>query len=109
MYRLHIDIPLNCDLETAKQAGLDAVNAILTACAAENSKVTIDTITPETILDPMSPSQTVNQINYRLGCDDDRQKSNYYVMDGKGHVTHKKCVIRLSEDAVSHHGRIESL
>jgi 6-phosphofructokinase len=109
MYRLHIDIPLNCDEETAKQAGLDAVNAILAVCAAQNSKIVVDTISTETILNPMSPSQSVTQINYRLGCDEDRQKSNYYVMDSKGHVTHKKCVIRLSEDVVSHHGRIETL
>jgi hypothetical protein len=33
--------------------------------------------------------------------DDDRQRSNYYIMDSKGHVTHKKCVINLCKGEVS--------
>lgn len=35
----------------------------------------------------------VDQINYRLGNDEDRQKSNYFRKTDNGHVSTKKCTI----------------
>jgi hypothetical protein len=37
----------------------------------------------------------IDQINYRLGHDDDRQKSNYFMKDANGHVNNKKSKIIL--------------
>jgi hypothetical protein len=34
---------------------------------------------------------SVPELGYRLGHDDDRQKSNYLVKTVNGHVTQKKC------------------
>jgi hypothetical protein len=35
----------------------------------------------------------VEQVNYRLGHDEDRQKSNYLLKNENGHVSNKKCHI----------------
>jgi hypothetical protein len=35
----------------------------------------------------------VEEINYRLGHDDDRQKSNYFIKNENGHVNNKKSKI----------------
>jgi hypothetical protein len=35
----------------------------------------------------------IEEINYRLGHDDDRQKSNYFIKDANGHVNNKKSKI----------------
>jgi hypothetical protein len=37
----------------------------------------------------------IDQINYRLGHDDDRQKSNYFMTNASGHVNNKKSKIVL--------------
>ena len=105
MYRLHIDIPLDCDLETAKQIGLAVVNAVLEERAKSSPEMfimSVDSIEENSILDQQetSPLLQMKQMNYRMGNDEDRQKSNYYIMDGKGHVTNKKCVIEFTEDGV---------
>jgi len=39
----------------------------------------------------------VEQINYRLGHDEDRQKSNYLDKNENGHVTNKKSRISLTD------------
>lgn len=65
MYRLHIDIPLNLSEEEA--------------IAMSYSLVTM--------------FRTTLLINYRLGHDEDRQRSNYLIKDDKGHVSNKKCTI----------------
>jgi len=75
-YRLHIDIPL----------GQNEEEAIYIADAM------ISTISQHVRL----RSQINNQIsgmNYRLGHDDDRQKSNYLMKDENGHVNNKKIKI----------------
>lgn len=38
----------------------------------------------------------IDQINYRLGHDDDRQKSNYFIKNENGHVNNKKCKIDIN-------------
>jgi hypothetical protein len=42
-----------------------------------------------------------SQINYRLGDDTDRQKSNYLVLTPSGHATNQKCKILLTEEPSS--------
>jgi hypothetical protein len=102
VYRLHIDIPLDHDLETAKKIGKDVINGIVKNRAESVSEIFIADAAPH-LFKVQQPNTThnVNQINYRLGADTDRQRSNYYIMDSKGHVTHKKCVINLCKGEVS--------
>lgn len=76
-YRLHIDIPLNMSEEDA----LTASQQILGILADEE--------TDAIILNAIG----VEEINYRLGHDDDRQKSNYFIKDANGHVNNKKSKI----------------
>lgn len=76
-YRLHIDIPLNMSEEQA----LIASQQILGILA--------DLDTDAIILNAIG----VEEINYRLGHDDDRQKSNYFMKDSNGHVNNKKSKI----------------
>jgi hypothetical protein len=105
MYRLHIDIPLDHDLETAKRIGEDVINGILKDRAESVAELTILSIdrmiATGKLPEPPAITYKVDQINYRLGNDEDRQKSNYYIMDSRGHVTHKKCVLVFSKDGVS--------
>lgn len=76
-YRLHIDIPLNMTEEQA----LIASQQILGILADEE--------TDAIILNAIG----VEEINYRLGHDDDRQKSNYFQKNENGHVNNKKSKI----------------
>lgn len=89
-YRLHIDIPLNM---TEEQATI-ASQQILGLLAEEE--------TDAIILNAIG----VEEINYRLGHDDDRQKSNYFTKNENGHVNNKKSKIvvpkalTISEDTL---------
>jgi hypothetical protein len=83
-YRLHIDIPLNMSEEEA----LIASQQILGILA--------DVDTDALILNAIG----VEEINYRLGHDDDRQKSNYFLKDTNGHVNNKKSKIVVPKVAV---------
>ena len=89
-YRLHIDIPLNM---TEEQATI-ASQQILGLLAEEE--------TDALILNAIG----VEEINYRLGHDDDRQKSNYFTKNDNGHVNNKKSKIvvpkalTISEDTL---------
>lgn len=76
-YRLHIDIPLNMSEDEA----LIASQQILGILA--------DMETDAMILNAIG----VEEINYRLGHDDDRQKSNYFIKNENGHVNNKKSKI----------------
>jgi hypothetical protein len=78
-FRLHIDIPLPMSEDDALRATEDVIG-ILRA----NS----------TLLEGLR-SRGVSQINYRLGHDEDRQRSNYLDKTPSGHVTTKKCRIPL--------------
>jgi hypothetical protein len=76
MFRLFIDIPLSMTEKEAvkvsqKIMSLVNVQHILNECGVE-------------------------QINYRLGHDEDRQKSNYLEKTESGHVTNKKSKIDLT-------------
>ena len=80
MYRLHIDIPL----------GTDEDNAVY------KSKLLIQEFldSHRDSLEHLNEKYDVEQVNYRLGHDEDRQKSNYLKKNENGHVTNKK--IRIS-------------
>ncbi len=72
MFRLHIDIPLSMTEQ-------DSVSI---------SQKIIDLLEKEKML-----TFGVEQVNYRLGHDEDRQKSNYLIKNENGHVSNKKCHI----------------
>lgn len=73
-YRLHIDIPLGTNEELAIQVA----EYIMDIIKLQNFQNNVEEVT---------------QINYRLGYDEDRQKSNYLNKTEEGHVTTKKIVI----------------
>jgi hypothetical protein len=74
-YRLHIDIPMPFTEEDALKAS-DYIIRLL------NNSVIIENF-------------NISEINYRLGHDDDRQKSNYFQKNNNGHVSNKKSNITL--------------
>lgn len=76
-YRLHIDIPLNMSEDEALLASQQILGILA------------DVDTDAIILNAIG----VEEINYRLGHDDDRQKSNYFVKNENGHVNNKKSKI----------------
>lgn len=78
-YRLHIDIPMPFSEEEALKKSELIVGFLSNAILIEKTNV--------------------DQINYRLGHDDDRQKSNYFMKDQNGHVNNKKCKIEIGEAA----------
>ena len=84
-YRLHIDIPLNMSEDDA----LIASQQILGILAEEESDALI--------LNAIG----IDEINYRLGHDDDRQKSNYFLKDANGHVNNKKSKIVVPKEIQS--------
>ena len=75
MFRLHIDIPLPYTEEEA----------------AKMAKAIIATLDPNKL--------DVYCINYRLGHDEDRQKSNYLDKNENGHVSNKKGKILFKKDS----------
>jgi hypothetical protein len=83
MYRLHIDIPVGEDEEKAIEICQQMISTISTHVRTRSQ------ITPE-----------IEGINYRLGHDDDRQKSNYLSKNENGHVSNKKIRLTFSEEMV---------
>lgn len=74
-YRLHIDIPIDaCTVEEAQ----------------EKAKVLLNELA---IREDAQVGHLVEEINYRLGHDDDRQRSNYLDIDARGHCSSKKSKI----------------
>lgn len=70
-FRLHIDIPIPATEEDAVAISKRIMDALL-PCASQHRT-------------------SIDGINWRLGHDEDRQRSNYLVKTPSGHVTHKKC------------------
>ena len=87
MYRLHIDIPLGIDQEKA----IRLANEFISTLNSANDEMGL--FCGGHGLDPI-------QINYRLGHDDDRQKSNYLNMDAEGHVNNKKTRLTINNHIV---------
>jgi len=75
MFRLHIDIPLPHTEEEAVKMSKDIIATL------NSNKLEVDCI------------------NYRLGHDDDRQKSNYLDKNENGHVSNKKSKILFNKDS----------
>lgn len=74
MYRLHIDIPASENQQAALQLSRNIMNDI------------------EKIL---RENYQGLEINYRVGNDTDRQKSNYLMINENGHVNNKKSRINI--------------
>lgn len=79
-YRLHIDIPLG---DNEEQAIKNTETIMRIFRSSRNS-------------DLMWSTLNVSQVNYRLGHDEDRQKSNYLDKNENGHVSNKKTRIDIS-------------
>ena len=83
MYRLFIDIPIAAaNTEEAVQRAQHLVNALL---LSDDATVDLRAV-------------NIEQINYRLGHDEDRQKSNYFILDDKGHCSNKKSKVNFKEE-----------
>ena len=83
MYRLHIDIPLGPNEKDAIQQVENLMHwHFADVDAQEKIKYLMG---------------NVDQVNYRLGHDEDRQKSNYLNKTENGHVTNKKSRISLND------------
>ena len=74
MYRLHIDIPASENQQAALQLTQNIMRDI------------------ESVL---RQNYQGLEINFRLGNDQDRQKSNYLQMNENGHVNNKKTRIQI--------------
>lgn len=87
MYRLHIDIPMPFTEEEARKASEFVVNLLVNRILIEKFNVT--------------------DINYRLGHDEDRQKSNYFMKNENGHVNNKKSKIVIQDviDDANHNNK----
>jgi len=77
-YRLHIDIPLGTDEEQAIAMSHTLIG-----------KYTNDVHTR--LMEHMG----IEQFNYRLGYDEDRQKSNYLDKNENDHVSNKKTRVAI--------------
>jgi hypothetical protein len=77
-FRLFIDIPIDLDESEA----VTYANEIVQVCidALRNRKKQLPVI---------------EDFNFRLGHDRDRQKSNYLIKTESGHVTHKKSRVKI--------------
>ena len=84
-YRLHIDIPLGGNEE----------EAIYKANLLVQEFFKLDQSTTGNII---SEKYEIEKASYRLGHDEDRQKSNYLDKNENGHVSNKKITI----DLISH-------
>lgn len=82
MYRLHIDIPLTTD----EDESIRFVNELL--------KTIVNADSESCIFGDGFNSDEIT-INYRLGHDEDRQKSNYMQKNENGHVNNKKSSLTL--------------
>tara|TARA_B100000900_G_C20593462_1_gene722454 strand:+ start:1716 stop:1973 length:258 start_codon:yes stop_codon:yes gene_type:complete len=82
-YRLHIDVPLGTDEEDAIRIAQSMISSIAVH-VRDRSK-----IDPE-----------ISGMNYRLGHDEDRQKSNYLMKNEEGHVNNKKNRLTFSNQPV---------
>jgi len=80
-FRLHIDIPISGDEAHAAQTALSVM---------------------ERFRDPQFlrflSESGVSTVNYRLGHDEDRQRSNYLQKTPHGHVTNKKDRIEVQNE-----------
>jgi hypothetical protein len=79
-YRLHIDVPINGDEAEALRVAEEIVRFCFNNGISEKRMREL----------------AIEQVNYRLGHDEDRQKSNYFIKSPSGHVNNKKSKITYS-------------
>ena len=84
-YRLHIDIPL----------GENEARAIQKSMLLISEFFKIDHSSTVNII---GEKYDLKKVSYRLGHDEDRQKSNYLDKNKNGHVSNKKTVLDLISD-----------
>lgn len=80
MYRLHIDITLGENEENA----IESASRIISSVGVHVKNRSREDI-------------SITGMNYRLGHDDDRQKSNYLMKNEEGHVNNKKCRVTFND------------
>jgi hypothetical protein len=80
IFRLHIDIPMSGNESEAREVSRRIMTCFHNPLLLEYLR-----------------SVGVPSVNYRLGHDDDRQKSNYFIKTTRGHVANKK--IRINTNA----------
>ena len=78
-FRLHIDIPLPLTEEEAIIESHKIMSILRQGFDSESFG-----------------KLSVEEVNYRLGHDDDRQKSNYFNKNENGHVSNKKSKVLLN-------------
>lgn len=83
MFRLFIDIP---------------ISAINTEHAVEQAQALVNKMILGTDMQQHFKSVNIEQINYRLGHDEDRQKSNYLMIDDRGHCSTKKIKVTIAPE-----------
>ena len=84
-YRLHLDIKLGDDEERAIRLSKQFLETL------EHAEEEMGLFYDSSPIDDIS-------IHYRLGHDDDRQKSNYLAKNENGHVTNKKSRLILGQE-----------
>jgi len=80
MYRLFIDYPINA---SSTEEAVVIARKILEQIALSNEAKII------------AQSNSCDQVNYRLGHDEDRQNRNYFVINENGHASTKKSRVSL--------------
>ena len=83
-YRLHIDIPLGFDEDQAVKI---AKSITYWHFEDKDAQDKLNSLT----------GGKISRINYRLGHDEDRQKSNYLDKNENGHVSNKKIQINFGK------------
>lgn len=76
MFRLHMDFPLT----TPESDSMNACNKFIAFLHTHKEELI---------------GMGITDINYRLGNDQDRQKSNYMIRNENGHIANKKSRINL--------------
>ena len=84
-YRLHIDIPLGENEDVARFVSKQIVHWMFDD---QEARARLNNLA-------MGESQ-IEKINYRLGHDDDRQKSNYLQVNENGHINNKKSRLNIT-------------
>jgi hypothetical protein len=81
-FRLHIDLQIDANETDALRISQDILNFCFDNHQARE----------------LLEKNNIKTVNYRLGHDDDRQKSNYFIKSPSGHVANKKCRIVVISD-----------
>jgi len=80
-YRLHIDIPLGMDEEIAINKSKLLIQEFMSSHRGD--------------LTFLNEKYDIGQLNYRLGHDEDRQRSNYLDKNENGHISNKKTRVAI--------------